>query len=172
MAVRPQLTPPEAVVQEAWDYAGRVMAIVENRPSYTSKGTRPNYFWGYLGEWALVSWLSVYGIRATWQPQATGRPDDGDIFAGGIVIDAKALPKPTHRHLMIPEAQFKRHHNRDLYVPVMNIGDGKRTMRVLGAVSRGTMEVYGEVIETAYPTRRLPLTQLDHRAESLPRLLR
>lgn len=83
---------------------------IEKNPNYTGLSMPDRYFFGYLGELAVVEMLSRENKAFEYQPQTNGQSDDGSditvfMLKQPIGVDVKTASRHHHRFIMIPESQ-------------------------------------------------------------------
>lgn len=134
----------EQMVVRARQYQRKVSetATLRGTENYTGLSVQDRYFHGHLGELAVVKLLGWHGKRYAYKPAADGQPDGGDVTVfvadRGLQVDIKTATRPTHRCLMIPEAQFAKRH-RDLYLGARLDLESMRC-EVHGTATRSIME--------------------------------
>jgi len=89
--------------------------------NYTGLSADMRWYYGFLGELVFVRYCQVQWLRHRYEPAFKGRDiTDIEIWLkryGKLGIDVKTASKPSHRYLMIPEAQL-RSHPSEMYVGV------------------------------------------------------
>lgn len=118
------------------------------RGNYTNLNADSRWYYGFLGELVFLRYLQQHYIQHRYEPAFTGR-DITDFNVYSLTseqwagIDVKTASKPSHRYLMLPDAQLQSHPS-GVYVGVrINNAD------------------QGEVLGWCLKTDLQPITDLD-----------
>ena len=140
--------------------------VVKN-PNYTGFSTPTRFFDGELGELAFGQYLWQQFVSFTRCNNMEGFPDNGDFVVQGKVINVKNTLHPQAKMLMMPNAQFEKHH-ADYYVgcktklyPADHVLFSHGICQIYGWISRDQFESAAQHVERKCPTMQVPLHLLD-----------
>lgn len=86
-------------------YAAEILERVQGRTNYTGLTEPRRYEIGYLGEFAVSSWLEQSGIAHTHEINTSGSSQPSEIVFEGRRFEVKTSNNPSSTDLMIPHAQ-------------------------------------------------------------------
>lgn len=158
------LTPTE--VQTARTNSDKILAALPvDDDNYTSLSWEDRFFVGECGELAVRKLFDDFGIVYEHEVRLDGHADKHDFtvyLANGepLSIDVKNSHYPKAARLMVPLAQFERHHH-DSYIGCTGrqIADTVEII-VHGIVSRGRLTQHGERIQRRCMSYEYPLYEL------------
>jgi hypothetical protein len=100
-------------------WSDTILKNLPDCPNYTGIEPPDRYYLGFLGEITFRDALWYHGKRWHYQARLDGRPDQTDltVWMRGVrkQLNVKTASKEFHRHLMVPDAQFRRY-TQDYYV--------------------------------------------------------
>lgn len=96
------------------------------------------YILGMLGEFAFMQYLHNYGVKYDWNPQATGKSDDGDftLYWEGkpVIFDVKTL-RGHRQSLLVSKREYEKKHDWR-YAVVRQGTNGGRYFQIMGICRR------------------------------------
>lgn len=105
----------------------QILAGFKTDNNYTGLSAEHRFYYGILGEMAVVKYLYDQGVKLKYAPVWNNNtPDDGDIvvYVDGYPakVDVKTATKAFHENLWIPEKQYNRY-AYDGYIGVRIVDD-------------------------------------------------